>query len=362
MSEQKEEKQSRLPVVRALIVVVGLVLVAIMLIDWNGLVWNTSSRSTDDAQLRGQPSALESRVPGLVVWEADIDNAPVRRGQLLFRIEDDYARAAVARARAAVQVADAGIARAEAERAAQQAQIGAALAQQAVSEAQLAYAKEDAARWNRLAGTPGGLLRARQQADTNLQAARDRSEGDRNGVEQARLRLGAMDATVQQAQAQAGAARETLRLAAIRLDWTRIVAPADGRVTERVVHVGQWVSPGRRMISFVPLPDTWAVAWYREEQVAGMRIGQPVDIHVDAYPELGLHGCIAGFGPTSQSWSEVVPPNRATGNFTKVVQRIPVRITYVTPTDAVPLLVPGLSVETLVHIDGPGCTPPAEGR
>ncbi len=357
-----EKPNSRLPVVRALVAVAGLVLVAVMLIDWNGLVWNTSRRSTDDAQLRGQPSALESRVSGLVVWESGIDDEPVRAGQLLFRIEDDYAGAAVARARAAVQVADAGVARAGAERAAQQAQIGAALADQAVSEAQLVYAREDAARWNSLAGTPGDLLRSRQQADTNLQAAEHSADADRSGVEQARLGLASMQAALQQAQAQAAASRQALRLATIRLGWTRIVAPSDGRVTERVVHVGQWVAPGRRMISFVPLPDTWAVAWYREEQVAGMRVGQSVGIHVDAYPQLALQGCIAGFGATSQSWSEVVPPDRATGNFTKVVQRIPVRITYVTPAAAVPLLIPGLSVETDVHIHGPGCAPPPEGR
>nr|WP_321983569.1 HlyD family secretion protein [uncultured Lichenicoccus sp.] len=361
MSDDKR-KSSKLPVVRALVAVLGLVLVAIMLIDWNGLVWNGSSRSTDDAQLRGQPTALESRVSGLVVWESDIDDRPVRAGELLFRIEDDYARAAVARARAAVQVADAGVARALAERDAQQAQIGASLADEAVSAAQLVYAREDAARWSRLAGTPGGLLRSRQQADTSLQAARHGADADRNGVEQARLRLAAMQASVHQARAQAASARQALSLAAIRLGWTRIVAPTDGRVTERVVHVGQWVTPGRRMISFVPLPGTWAVAWYREEQVAGMRIGQPVALHVDAYPDLALHGCIAGFGPTSQSWSEVVPPDRATGNFTKVVQRIPVRITYATTPEAVPLLVPGLSVETDVHVHKAGCTPSPEGH
>ena len=352
----------KLPLVRALVAMLGLALVAVMLVDWNSLVWSSSSRSTDDAQLRGEPSALQSRIPGLVAAESDIDNQPVRRGQVLFRIEDDYARSNVAEAEALLQVAEAGVARAQAERMAQQARIGAAQASEAVSEAQLAYAAEDAARWNRLAGKPGGILRSRQQADTNLQAARRSAEADRNGVEMARLRLQAMDAMLQQAEAGQEAARQSVRLAGINLDWARITAPANGRVTERVVHAGQWVEPGRRMISFVKLPGTWAVAWYREEQLPGMRVGQPVDIHVDAYPDLDLHGCIAGFSPTSQSWSEVVPPNRATGNFTKVVQRVAVRVTYITPPGAVELLIPGLSVETRVHIGGPPCTPPPDGR
>lgn len=350
---------NRHPMVRALVAALGLVLVTVMLIDWNGLVWNRCSRSTDDGQLRGEPSELQSRLSGLIAEEHDIDNQPVRRGQLLFRIEDDYAQASLAQAQASLQVADAGVARATAERAAQQARIGAAQADQAVSDAQLAYAEEDAARWNGLAGKPGGLLRSRQQADSNLQVAQQGSDADRNGVAMARLRLEATDAMLQQAAAQRLSATQSVHLAEIELGYTRIVAPADGRVTERVAHVGQWVAPGRRLVSFVKLPGTWAVAWYREEQLPGMRLGQPVDIHVDAYPGLDLHGCIAGFSPTSQSWSEVVPPNRATGNFTKVVQRVAVRITYDTPPGAKELLVPGLSVETRVRIHGVPCTPPA---
>ena len=115
------------------------------------------------------------------------------------------------------------------------------------------------------------------------------------------------------------------------------------------MHAGQYVSPGRRLIDFVPLPGTWAVAWFREEQVAGMAVGQPVQIHVDAYPELALAGCVSGFGPNTQSWSRVVPPDRATGNFTKVVQRIPVRIQFDKGQPLLDRLLPGMSVVTRIN-------------
>jgi len=344
--------------VRALVAGIGLLLVTIMLIDWNSLVWSGAARTTDDAQLRGQPTIIQARISGLVVEEAVDDNQPVRRGQLLFQIQDDYARAQLAEARARAEQAHAAVGMAEAQLASSEAQIDAARHNASASDAQLDFARIDAARWNSLRGGPGDLLQARQQSSAALAQAQSSAHGDRETIGLSLARRNGMAADVDRAHAEARAADHAVELAVINLGWTRIVAPDDGRVSERVVHVGQVVAPGRSMIAFVPLPGTWAVAWYREEQVAGMRVGQPVEIHVDAYPDLRLAGCIAGFGPTSQAWSEVVPPNRATGNFTKVVQRVPVKITYVTPDGYAGMLIPGLSVETRVRLNGPACVPP----
>ena len=344
--------------VRALVAGLGLLLVTVMLIDWNSLVWTGSSRATNDAQLRGEPTMIQARVSGLVVEEAVDDNAPVRRGQLLFRMEDDYAHARFDAALAQAAQAAASVRTARAQAASAGAQIDSARRNAVASDAQLRFAQLDADRWNRLVGGPGDLLRARQQANASLGQQQSNAQGDRDRIRTAQARQDSLKADVARAGADLRAAEHAVTLARIDLDRTRVVAPEDGRVTERVVHVGQFVAPGRRLIDFVPLPGTWAVAWYREEQVAGMAVGQPVEIHVDAYPELRLAGCVAAFGPDTQSWSRVVPPDRATGNFTKTVQRLPVKITYVTPVAYTGRLIPGLSIETRVLLHGVPCTPP----
>ena len=341
-------------VVRALVAALGLLLVAAMLVDWNSLAWLGGPEATNDAQTRGAPVLIESQASGYGTEVAVDDYEAVRRGQLLYRIEDDTYRAEVDRAAAQVAEAVAQVHETEARIGVQDATTDTAARNADATAASLGFARADQARFNALAGTPGDLLRERQRANTTAQTQAATLEADRSTIGASVAQGRTLRAQLVQQQALLDSRRHALELARISLGWTRVVAPADGVVTERLVRPGQLVGPGRRLISFVPLPDVWVVAWYREEQVVGMRVGQAVDIHVDAFPDHMFAGRIDSFEPTSQAWTQVFPPDRATGNYTKVVQRVPVKITFEAPApDA--RLIPGLSVETSVRT---GSTPP----
>jgi membrane fusion protein (multidrug efflux system) len=354
-------------IVRAIILAIALAIGGVMLIDWNAITFAGGPAETNDAQLRGDPSILMARVPGLVTGDAIDDDQPVHRGQLLFQIEDDTYRAALRAANAASDRARAQLALLRAQRQAQADRITGSQRQADAANARLAFARQDAARWNALAGTPGDLLRARQDADATERQQAALLDSDRQAVAIARATLARLDAQIDQATHALAAEEAALRLAAIDLGWTRITAPEDGVVTERAVHPGQYVTAGTPLIRFVPLPRVWAVAWYREEQVHAMRAGQHVRIHVDAFPGLTIDGCVQSIAPVSQAYDEALPPDQATGTFTKVVQRIPIKITFPTGpgspiADLGRFLIPGLSVETHVDIAGPADCVPAPGR
>ena len=154
-----------------------------------------------------------------------------------------------------------------------------------------------------------------------------------------------------QAQAQLAAQQAQLNLSQITLGYTRVTAPEDGFVTARLAFLGGYVTPGEPLLTFVPR-GVWAVANYREEQLDGMAVGQAAELHVDAFPGVTLHGHVQSIGPTSQSRQSPLPPDRATGNFTKVVQRVPVKITIDPGQPITERLLPGLSVETRVFTTG----------
>ncbi len=163
-----------------------------------------------------------------------------------------------------------------------------------------------------------------------------------------------LQAQVDQARATLDGRRAALHQAKINLGYTRITAPEDGVVGQRLAFKGQYLSAGTQVITLVPLNQVWAVANYREVQVRGMRIGQPATVRVDAYPGILLHGHVQSFEPTSQADSSPTPPDRAVGSFTFIEQRIPVKITLDSLGDpGHPLegrLLPGLSVETVVDM------------
>ena len=349
-------------VVRALIVALGLGLAGFMLIDWNALFFAGGPQYTNDARLQGDPTIMEAQVPGLVTAEAVGDDQPVRRGQLLFQIETDTYDAAIEAARAARDEAVAQLHLLQAQRGVQRSTVESARKAVDGERANYAFAREDAARWNALAGTPGDLLRSRQNANADEQRERATVDADIHEVAMQKTSLGAIDAQLESAEQQVAGSEAALALARIDRRWTEIRAPEDGVVTERAVHVGQYVTAGTPLIRFVPLPRVWAVSWYREEQVHLMRVGQHATVHVDAYPGLSLHGCVQSVAPVSQAYNETLPPDQATGNFTKVVQRIPVKITFPTewPADRQVLarfLVVGLNVETSVETGRPAdCT------
>ncbi len=339
-------------VIRAIVLAVGLLLVGMMVINWNALVWGGAERETNDAQLRGNPIRILTRVSGYVADVPITDDQAVPAGALLYRIEDreyrarvDQAAAALARSEAATGVAQAQIAQA-------QAQLAQADATRQASAAQLTRAHLELVRQQYLLGTELALPRAYDDARAQEEQQRATLRGDDAAIAAAQADIGVARAQLAQARAARAQNAAALALARINLGYTRITAPVAGTLTMRQVRRGAYIAPGTQLITLVPLSDVWAVANYREEQVRRMRVGQPASVRVDAFPGAVLHGQVSSLQPDSEATSAALPPDRATGNFTKIVQRVPVKITF-DPGGLAGRLVPGLSVETTVDASAP---------
>jgi membrane fusion protein (multidrug efflux system) len=165
--------------------------------------------------------------------------------------------------------------------------------------------------------------------------------------------LEVLNGTKQQRAADLLGAQAALRAAKLKLSYTRVVAPFDGLVSERQVQPGDYVSVGSSLISVVPIPNVYVIANYKETQLTRVKSGQRVSISVDTFSDQTLHGQVERISPASGSQFALLPPDNATGNFTKVVERIPVRISFDRGQPLVNRLVPGMSVITRIHIDDP---------
>jgi membrane fusion protein (multidrug efflux system) len=350
---KQEQERRRNALVRAVVATLGLVVAAVLLIDWNALRFDASPEGTIDAQLRGNPVRIEARVSGLVSRVGVDDDQPVRQGQLLYEIERDTYRAQLAQNQAMLRQTQAQVSEIAARLTAQQATVTAQAAEAQATQAGLLQSSAELARQTALRGTEGEVLRDWQRAAAADRNNRENLAASRDQVGQAQAQLGVLGAQLAQARAQAEAQQAQVDATAINLGYTRIVAPEDGKVTARLAFLGEYVMPGRQLITFVPASQVWVVANYREEQVARMRVGQVASLHVDAFPSLALRGHVNSIGPASQARSSVLPPDRATGNFTKVVQRIPVKITIDPGQPGLDRLLPGLSVEAKVNVVGP---------
>ncbi len=348
---EKERSQRRGILIRAVVATIGATLVAVLLIDWNAIRFEGSRAGTIDAELRGNPVQIESRVAGYVTRIGTDDDQPVRRGQLLYEIEQDTYRAQVEQTQAALHQAQAEVAELDARMRAQQATIATQSANAQGTQANAIDAHQEFARQNVLRGTEGEVLRDWQRAAANDRNSREAMLARQDQVRVAQAQLAILQAQQAQARAQLAAQQAQLNLAQITLGYTRVTAPEDGFVTARLAFPGGYVTPGEPLLTFVPR-GVWAVANYREEQLAGMAVGQTAELHVDAFPRVTLHGHVQSIGPTSQSRQSPLPPDRATGNFTKVVQRVPVKITIDPGQPIAERLLPGLSVETRVFTTG----------
>jgi membrane fusion protein (multidrug efflux system) len=310
--------------------------------------WWTTARfmqSTDNAALAGDVANLSARIEGDVAEILVADNARVAAGQPLIRLEAADWQARRDCAAAGLAEAEAAILALRAQQGQQRATIAAAEAAVAQAEAERLRATQDAARYGALANEGVG---ARQQAERTL-ADRRKAEA---AVEAANANLGAARAALPVLAAQESAAvarrdgaRAALVLAERNLDATVVRAPFDGIAGNRAAQPGQHVRPGQLLIAVAPPPERqWVVANFKETQLARMRPGQPVSVHVDALG-IELHGRLESLAPATGAQFSLLPPENATGNFTKIVQRVPVRVALA-PEDAarLALLRPGLSV------------------
>ena len=303
---------------------------------------------TDDAFIDGHTTQMASQVSGRVTRLLIDDNQHVTAGQKLllidprdYQVKLDQSRAQLANVRAQLQ-------QTQAQLGVQQASVDQAVANVRVTEADLTQAQQDFARYRNI--DPKAI--AKQQLDSSsatLKSAEAKLDANRRAVEGARAQIAATAAQVQATAAQVRAAEADVADAELQLSYTTLAAPADGRVTKRSVEVGNYVSPGQSLLAIVQ-DQLWVTANFKETQLADMKPGQHVDISVDAFPGVTFSGRVESFQEGTGSVFSSLPAENATGNYVKVVQRLPVKILFDDDRAGDYRLAPGLSVEPRVTV------------
>lgn len=337
-----------------LAVVVALAFVAVATLRWDSWVGSRTIQATNDAYVRADLTRLSSRVAGEVLTVAVSDFQHVKAGDLLIQIDPADYQAQVAQAEANVAAAQAAFDNLSSQIELQYATIAQAEAQQVSASALEVEAQQEQARQQSLAQTDAGTRQRLEQATAAYAKAQADVHASRAVVAAQRHQLEVLQGTKKQRAADLEAAKAALTAAKLKLGYTRITAPFDGVVSERQVQPGDYVNLGSNLINVVPLPNVYVIANYKETQLTRVRPGQPVDIRVDTFPNDRLRGRVERIAPASGSQFALLPPDNATGNFTKVVQRIPVRIKFDPNQPLLERLLPGMSVETRIHTDDAG--------
>lgn len=306
-------------------------------------------QSTDDARISADSVLIAPQIAGVVSNVAVADNQPVKAGQLLLEIDPRDYQAAQASAIAAVNAAQAEVKNLSAEIDRQGALIDQAQATTRATAATLKFAEANALRYRNLSKSGAGTQQEQQRAESDLagaQALRDRDAAATSAQQKNREVLKAQREMAEASLQKAEAAKTT---ADLNLSYTRIVAPRDGLVAQRSVRVGAYLSAGKPVLAVVPVKDAYVLANFRETQLQHMQPGQAVDIRVDSFPDRLFHGHIDSVAPaTGLSFSAIAPDN-ATGNFTKVVQRIPVKVLFDADQPNLDTLRVGMSVVATVN-------------
>ena len=303
--------------------------------------------STDDAYVKADYTTVAPKVSGYVAEVLVRDNEPVKTGQVLAHIDDRDFRAALAQAQADVAAADAAVRNFDAQIDLQQAEIAQAVAGVAATRASLAFAQADANRYHDLAGTGFGTVQRAQQTEAAREQVTSQLQRDQASVLAAQRKVAVLVTAKAQAAAQAEHARAVEQQAELNLGYTAITAAMDGTVGARTLRVGQYVTAGTQLMAVVPVHAAYVVANFKETQLVGVHPGQPVNVAVDGQPGLTFAGHVDSISPASGLEFALLPPDNATGNFTKIVQRIPVKIVF-DAASQVDRLRAGMSVEPII--------------
>jgi len=331
-----------------LLVAVGAILLAGA---WWFIDYQTNGKylqSTDNAYIEADAVTVAPKIGGYVDRVMVRENQDVRRGQPLVQLDVRDYRAQQSQAEAQIGATLASAETIRAQVAEQRAAVAQAQAQLEAARADAALAVQEVRRYEPLAATGAEPRERLDQLQAQARQARARVEAAEAAVTAAERRIGTLGRQVEQAQSQAQASRAQLESTRLNVESTLLRASISGRVGDLTVRVGQFVQPGTRLMTLVPVEQLFVEANFKETQVGLMRVGQPVRIEVDALPDLELTGRVASFAPGTGSQFSVLPPENATGNFTKIVQRIPVRIAISASPEVRRLLVPGMSVEVIV--------------
>jgi membrane fusion protein (multidrug efflux system) len=312
----------------------------------------TGRESTDDAYVRADQITISSHIAGYVETIPVQDNETVKRGQLVATIRDDDYRASVARAAAALGTAQSAVDVLSGEAILQGQKIAAAAAEVRSAEAVLKQSRLQHARQRGLIGdgtTSQRELEAAEADDARLSASLDEKAAELGAAKQLLEVIHTQGLEAQQAVKTEEAA---LELARIDLGYTRIVSPASGQLAERASLPGEYVTVGTKIGLVVPLPNVWIVANFRESQMAHMYPGQAAVVTVDSVPGTRFHGTVDSFGPASGALQALLPPDNATGNFTKIAQRFAIKVILNGGQASIDRLRPGMSAIVTVDVGG----------
>jgi membrane fusion protein (multidrug efflux system) len=303
--------------------------------------------STDDAYVKADSTIISPKVSGYIAQVLVSDNQPVKAGQLLARIDDRDFRTALKQAQADVAGSEAAVRNLDAQIALQQPLIEQGTADIAAADANLKFAQEERARYDDLMKTGSGTIQRAQQTDAALREKIAQLQHGKSGLLAAERKVDVLTTDRAKAVAQLDRARAVEQQAAQNLAYTEITAPVDGTVGARSLRVGQYVQAGTQLMAVVPLDDVYVVANFKETQLTHMRNGQPVEIRIDSFHGTRLKGHVDSVSPASGLEFALLPPDNATGNFTKIVQRVPVKI-VLDDHSLTGLLRPGMSAEPTV--------------
>lgn len=287
---------------------------------------SASSQSTKDAYVQADFTFVAPQIAGKVDQVFVEENQQVKAGDLLATIDDRDFVVAVDAAKAQVSGANASVASLEARLTQQQNAIHQAQAAVAMDKAELVLARANHERYRNLAADGSGTVQAMQQAQSQLNIRLASQEKNQAGLKAAQQQVAILQAELEKAKAALAQAQAAQAAAELKLSYTRITAPVDGTVGQKSVRVGAFVNTGTPLLAIVPLDAVYIQANYRETQLAHIQIGQTVDIKVDALPGATLKGTVESLGPASGVSYSAIAPHNATGNFTKIVQRLPLRI------------------------------------
>jgi membrane fusion protein (multidrug efflux system) len=320
--------------------------------------------STDDAYVKADSTTVAPKVSGYLREVLVGDNERVKAGQVLARVDERDFTVALDQAKSDVAAANAAIASKQAQLEVQQAVIDAAKATVDVDKATLTFAAQENKRYTDLASSGYGSVQNAQQAQSHIAGAQAALQRDTANLASALKQVDLLKAEIAQATAALARAAATQSQAELNLGYTTIVAPIDGIIGNRSLRIGQFVQAGTQLMSVVPVSGAYVVANFKETQLTAVREGQPVEIAVDMFPGKRVHGRVDSIAPASGQEFALLPPDNATGNFTKVVQRIPVKIALSQDNNALIELRPGMSVVPTIetHTSAPEGKAVAESK
>jgi membrane fusion protein (multidrug efflux system) len=299
---------------------------------------------TDDAYVGGDVTVIGPKVSGYITELAVTDNQKVHAGDLLVKIDDRDYLAALAKARGAVAAQQALLANLDATENLQQAIINQTRAGVSAASAETIRARDDEARYRDLSSRAAVSIESAQRADATFKTAQANGQKAQATLVAAQRQLDVIASQKLQARAALMQAQAELDIAQLNEGYTQLRAPVDGSIGNRRAQVGAYAAAGTQLLSVVPARGLWIDANFKEDQLARMHAGQPVEVRADVMPGRVFHGHLDSLAPATGAQFSVLPPENATGNFTKVVQRVPVRILLDTADGVLGVLRPGLSV------------------